>query len=674
MKTHVAIVYILLMALLLPTGSHLTAKRKKNPWKEWLREVDPIITAAERSVTRLLKTEEERQRFMESFWKARDPSPRTPVNEFRVEYQRRLYYAKNYLKGIRSDRGRIHVLLGAPTEKTNFIGSQNLVECELWSYEGIDKPGLFPYMALVFFRRHNVGDYQLYHPGIHKPTDLLGPQYYDKIRSNLKAFQEIKMNSSQLARASLSIIPSEGDPQTGMTMNSSNFALNRIYTLPEREVEAAYVRNFLSPTGTVEVSHSTNVVRGYGYIAVTYNKGLPLVHFALMPDRLTMKQVNKDLYSADIDLHINIEDDKGTIIWQNRRSIDLKVNTSKKRMIDRRRIVFRDFVPVIEGTHLVVATFINKNSGAFFTHKQNVTVSPEPGKDENTTGIDAVVGYRLREMPMDSYMPFMSGDFLVLTDPRFTFNQKEALEGILLAEGAPGAPAPEVRLENTHNPSLGASVQLLEVKPPKDREGAKLYKFRVPLTGVKDGTYRLMAANSSGDRQPVTPKLHILPYHIDVKHPFAMEKPAPATAAYNFWFILGRQYLALRQAGRAIKQFNNIPSRFLDGASLPVIAKAYYLEEKYSKVVELLERDGVKQDYPTLLMLANASIDLKRYDRALEYLEKIRKYGDTPQINQLLASTHLCLGNREKAMAFYKRARELKNNEINQDTEEIKEK
>lgn len=674
MKTHRFIVYFMLLALLLTTGFHLPAAKKKNPWKQWLLEVDLIITSAERSVIKLLKTEEERQRFMESFWKARDPSPRTPVNEFRVEYQQRVYYAKSYLKGIRSDRGRIHILLGPPTEKTNFTGSHNLVECELWSYEGVDKPGLFPYMALVFFRRHNVGDYQLYHPGIHKPTDLMGPQYYDKIRNNLQAFQEIKMNSSQLARASLSIIPSEGDPRTGMTMNSSNFALNRIYTLPEREIEAAYVRNFLSPTGTVEVSHSTNEIRGYGYITLTFNKGLPFVHFALMPDRLVMKQVNKDRYSADIDLHINIEDGSGTIIYQNRRAIDLKVDTARKRMIDKRRIVFRDFAPVIPGEHLVVITFINKTTGEFFTHRQTVTVTANSKEDGDTGSIHAVTGYKLREMAIDSFMPFMSGDFLVLTDPRFTFNQKEALEGILSADIPPGSPIPELRLENIHHPTIGVAVQLLGVNPPKGRDRCQLFKFRQPLTGVKDGTYRLTAKTSGGEWQPVIPKLFILPYHIDVSHPFAMEKPAPTAAVYNFRFILGRQYLARRETDLAIREFSEIPARFLNGEALPVIAKAYYQQENYSRVVELLEREGVKQDYPTLLMLANASIDLKRYDHALKYLEKIRQYGDTPQINQLLASTHLCMGNRDKAMVFYKRARELEEQGIDQELDETKEK
>jgi len=60
-------------------------------------------------------------------------------------------------------------------------------------------------------------------------------------------------------------------------------------------------------------------------------------------------------------------------------------------------------------------------------------------------------------------------------------------------------------------------------------------------------------------------------------------------------------------------------------------------------------------------MLANSAIELRQHPRTLKYLEEIRKYGDTPEINQSIASTYLSMGNREKAADYYKRARELIN-------------
>ncbi len=60
----------------------------------------------------------ERERFLQDFWAALDPTPGTARNEVRDEFQRRLAYAnKNFTffgKGMLSDRGRIYIKYGEP--------------------------------------------------------------------------------------------------------------------------------------------------------------------------------------------------------------------------------------------------------------------------------------------------------------------------------------------------------------------------------------------------------------------------------------------------------------------------------------------------------------------------------------------------------------------------------
>lgn len=660
MKTYIThVVLVLFLAVIcLGTGSDLFPGEKKDPWKQWLDEVDPIITRLERSVARMLKTEEERKRFKQMFWKARDPETGTPENEYRVEYYKRLYYADKFLDGVKSDRGRIYVLMGKPENKSNFAGQAMLVECELWNYEAKDRPGLLPYMNLLFFKPRDLGDFQLYHPGIHKPRDLLSPQHSSRIRDELKAYRELKMISAELARASLSVIPSEGDPRIAMSISSSNYALNRIYTLPEREAESGYIKNFLSPGGHVEVSHSTNAIRGFGYITVTWNKGIPFVHYALMPDVLRLKQVSTNLYTAEINLHISIEDIKGNIIYQDRRQIGLKIDPLKKQKIDNQRVVFRDFAPITPGDFNVVTTFMNKTTREFFTHTKQITV----GKHT----LFAVVGFTLKEIDMKGYVPFAADRFLVLTDPRSTFCQKDALEGIVLvyAPGDSQGP-PEIFLEKTNDKSYTVNIQALAAETGQ-YGNIKLYKFRKPLSEVKDGNYWLTIKGPGGQPGTITQKIHILPFYIDVKRPFAIEKPEPAAARNNYIFVQAQQYLEARNLDQAIAYFNKIPSSLWNAASLPVIARAYYLKGDYARVIQLLEREDVKKEYPTLLMLANSSIELKLYPRALKYLQDIRKYGDTIEINQLIASTYLSMGSRDKAMVYYERARKLKSKDIPQ--------
>src|SRR6195256_584215 len=98
--------------------------------RKWLDEdVAYIITDEEKSAFKALKTDEEREQFIEQFWLRRDPSPDTIENEFRDDHYSRIAKAnERYASGIpgwRSDRGRIYILWGEPAEiETHPAGGQ----------------------------------------------------------------------------------------------------------------------------------------------------------------------------------------------------------------------------------------------------------------------------------------------------------------------------------------------------------------------------------------------------------------------------------------------------------------------------------------------------------------------------------------------------------------------
>ena len=57
----------------------------------WLREEVPdIITEQERRAFLELGTQEEREQFIEIFWRSRNPEPESPINPVREEHYRRL--------------------------------------------------------------------------------------------------------------------------------------------------------------------------------------------------------------------------------------------------------------------------------------------------------------------------------------------------------------------------------------------------------------------------------------------------------------------------------------------------------------------------------------------------------------------------------------------------------
>lgn len=93
----------------------------KEVYRQWTnRDVSYIITDAERKAYNRLQTDDEREQFIEQFWRRRDPDPDTEENEFKEEHFERIAYAnEHYASGIpgwKTDRGRIYIMYGKPSD------------------------------------------------------------------------------------------------------------------------------------------------------------------------------------------------------------------------------------------------------------------------------------------------------------------------------------------------------------------------------------------------------------------------------------------------------------------------------------------------------------------------------------------------------------------------------
>ena len=128
--------------------------------KRWVvNDVPYIITAAERKAFLALKTDDERENFIKTFWDSRDPDPETEENEYRQEYYERIAYTNEHFgsgtPGWKSDRGRIYITWGKPDsiESRPSGGSYDRP-----SYEG--GGGITTYPFEIWFYRHldGVGD------------------------------------------------------------------------------------------------------------------------------------------------------------------------------------------------------------------------------------------------------------------------------------------------------------------------------------------------------------------------------------------------------------------------------------------------------------------------------------------------------------------------------------
>jgi len=131
----------------------------KKAYKDWLeKDVTYIITDEERRAFKKLATDDEREKFIEEFWRRRDPDPDTEENEFKEEYYERIAYANEHfasgIPGWKSDRGRIWIMYGKPDERETHPAGGNY---ERPSYEGGGSTSTYPFETWFYRYLPGVG-------------------------------------------------------------------------------------------------------------------------------------------------------------------------------------------------------------------------------------------------------------------------------------------------------------------------------------------------------------------------------------------------------------------------------------------------------------------------------------------------------------------------------------
>jgi len=150
--------------------------------RQFLDMISYIVLPVEEKIFREMPPED-RGEFIRDFWGRRDPDPSNPDNEYRATYYERLRTAdKAFGKGgpgWKTDRGRIYILLGPPTNvitKTmggspnpnNFFGRENPIESgtlterptEIWVYDNYSEYFAGP-LRMVFIDYHSTGSFKL---------------------------------------------------------------------------------------------------------------------------------------------------------------------------------------------------------------------------------------------------------------------------------------------------------------------------------------------------------------------------------------------------------------------------------------------------------------------------------------------------------------------------------
>ncbi|MBV9211282.1 MAG: GWxTD domain-containing protein [Acidobacteria bacterium] len=149
----------------------------KKAYKDWIeKDVKYIISDEERRAFNKLTTDEEREQFIEGFWRRRDPDPDTDENEYKEEYYERIAYANEHFSsgkpGWMTDRGRIYIKFGKPNEieshptggpyeRPSYYGGGSTVTYpfEVWFYRYIE--GVGSGIEIEFVDPTSSGEYRI---------------------------------------------------------------------------------------------------------------------------------------------------------------------------------------------------------------------------------------------------------------------------------------------------------------------------------------------------------------------------------------------------------------------------------------------------------------------------------------------------------------------------------
>jgi len=146
-------------------------------YRDWIdKDVAFIITPQERDAFKKLKTNEEREQFIDIFWRRRDPDPDTDENEYREEYYERIAYSNEHfssgIPGWKTDRGRIYIMygkadevethpMGGAYERPSYQGggSTSTYPFEIWFYRYL--PGIGSGIEIEFVDPTGSGEYRI---------------------------------------------------------------------------------------------------------------------------------------------------------------------------------------------------------------------------------------------------------------------------------------------------------------------------------------------------------------------------------------------------------------------------------------------------------------------------------------------------------------------------------
>ena len=681
------------LAAMLPFGAVADERVDRLPEEHrvWLEEeVVYIITEAEREVFLAVEGFEEREHFIEAFWQRRDPVPATRENEFRTEHYERLDYANRFLgrdaprPGWQTDRGRYWIILGEPRQREQFDGRNEIVSADLWIYQGDTSLGLPPRFNLLFFKKEDIGEYELYHPWSDGPDALVRRGELLRNRQHA-AVDVLEVVSMDLARASL--VVDLTDPHADF-LSATNTIAPRLDTVrPSMSVEKNLVDIAESPYKLVDLEEIEGYLRYGDRVTAEYSfrfvkseadfrvlvgpRNTPFIHYSvkLAPDDFALQlDERENTYQTTLDIDLELRTRDGQLVAMQRNEPEIRLTESQYRDAGRSPFAYRDNLPVIPGEYEVSVVVRNRATQQYTVASSAIRV---PATGVGVVGLaDLVLAYRVELEPEFSGLRFgtfqfgatvlepsvggvfAAGDVLSVAAQPVNAGGEQRIRLRILSAGLDGAgsrPSADPLVERI------VSAGNAGAPPVEDFALAELGAGRYRVTAdLLDGAGEVVASREAP--LVISPRAAVDRPGFIVRRSFASHVPGLLALA------LGEQFLAHGRVPEATVAFREATAN----PNLPMarwkLASALLFSRQADEALDLLL--PIETDYPNEIEVAEG-VGFAYYIRrecgeALPRLEHALtlRAADTSLLNAL-GDCHEELGDGERAREMFERSLEL---------------
>ena len=410
-------------------------KELDTPYRKWLEEdVVYIITGPERKAFLQLSTNEEREQFIEQFWRRRNSDPESPENAFKEEHYRRIAYANEHfasgIPGWRTDRGRIYITWGPPDEINSHPsggsyertpeeggGNTSTYPFEQWRYRYLE--GIGNDVNLEFVDPTMSGEYHLTMDPCEKDAlakvGNAGPTMLESMGMSSKADRATETDGITTCGKTLSARPSSWNEFSILELNAK---INAPPPIKFKDLEPLVTSRVLR--------NQLNFEYRTDYLRVTSDTVLVPITVQI-PNRQLTFQSKDGVHSAVLEVFGRVSTITGRVIQTFEDTINKDFPDSLLRQSMQTHSVYQKAVPLRPGLYrldLVVKDVHSGNVGTVYTSLK----VPRYDEDKLTTSTLILADQMERVSSKQIGLgQFVIGDTKVRPRLDKTFNRQERL-------------------------------------------------------------------------------------------------------------------------------------------------------------------------------------------------------------------------------------------------------